>query len=201
MPAAGDVDIMIAAEMMEAGRAIMRGFVTPDRTVLIASTHRVLAVSEKIGAGRRHRQHRRGAGGRRNRRAPLLAADFDRGRDRIRLGHLGQPVRRAGRVRRTALPARGVRGRDPHRAARVSKARSAPLPPGSRPPFRRRTPRRPCQSPAACQRPGWPRPPAGGMDRPDRSHRQLCPRPCATWRLPGCARSSISRTSPMALSI
>ena len=51
MPAAGDVDIMITAEMMEAGRAIMRGFVTPDRTVLISSTHRSLAVSEKTVPG------------------------------------------------------------------------------------------------------------------------------------------------------
>jgi indolepyruvate ferredoxin oxidoreductase beta subunit len=51
MPAAGDVDIMIAAEMMEAGRAIMRGFVTPERTTLIASTHRALAVSEKMEPG------------------------------------------------------------------------------------------------------------------------------------------------------
>lgn len=50
-PAGGDVDIMIAAEMMEAGRAIMRGFVTPDRTTLIASTHRALAVSEKMVPG------------------------------------------------------------------------------------------------------------------------------------------------------
>lgn len=51
MPAAGDVDIMITAEMMEAGRAIIRGFVTPDRTVLITSTHRALAVSEKMVPG------------------------------------------------------------------------------------------------------------------------------------------------------
>jgi indolepyruvate ferredoxin oxidoreductase beta subunit len=36
---------------MEAGRAIMRGFVTPDRTTLIASTHRALAVSEKTVPG------------------------------------------------------------------------------------------------------------------------------------------------------
>ena len=50
-PAAGDVDVMIAAEMMEAGRAIIRGFVTPDRTMLIASTHRALAVSEKMVPG------------------------------------------------------------------------------------------------------------------------------------------------------
>ncbi len=51
MPAAGDVDVLIAAEMMEAGRAIIRGFVTPDRTVLIGSTHRALAVSEKVVPG------------------------------------------------------------------------------------------------------------------------------------------------------
>lgn len=51
MPAAGDVDIMITAEMMEAGRSILRGFVTPDRTTLITSTHRALAVSEKMVPG------------------------------------------------------------------------------------------------------------------------------------------------------
>lgn len=51
MPAPGDVDIVIAAELMEAGRAITRGLVTPDRTTLIASSHRILAVSEKIEPG------------------------------------------------------------------------------------------------------------------------------------------------------
>lgn len=50
-PSAGDIDIVIAAELMEAGRAILRGFVTPDRTTLIASTHRMLAVSEKTVPG------------------------------------------------------------------------------------------------------------------------------------------------------
>ena len=38
MPTPGDVDVVIAAEMMEAGRSILRGLVTPDRTVMIAST-------------------------------------------------------------------------------------------------------------------------------------------------------------------
>jgi indolepyruvate ferredoxin oxidoreductase beta subunit len=33
---------------MEAGRAVQRGLVTPDRTTLIASTHRVYAMTEKI---------------------------------------------------------------------------------------------------------------------------------------------------------
>ena len=50
-PSGGDVDILVAAEMMEAGRAILRGFVTPDRTTLIASSHRALAVSEKTVPG------------------------------------------------------------------------------------------------------------------------------------------------------
>ncbi len=71
MPAPGDVDVLIAAEMMEAGRAILRGFVTPDRTTLIASTHRALAVSEKIVPGDGIAIGRRGAGrGRHRRPAP-----------------------------------------------------------------------------------------------------------------------------------
>lgn len=49
--APGDVDILIAAELMEAGRAVVRGFVSPDRTTLIASTHRILAVDEKVVPG------------------------------------------------------------------------------------------------------------------------------------------------------
>jgi indolepyruvate ferredoxin oxidoreductase beta subunit len=49
-PAPGDVDVLVAAELAEAGRAILRGFIT-DRTTLIASTHRELAVAEKIVPG------------------------------------------------------------------------------------------------------------------------------------------------------
>jgi indolepyruvate ferredoxin oxidoreductase, beta subunit len=52
MPAAGDVDCVIAAELAEAGRAIQRGIVTPDRTTLIASSHRVLTIGEKSALGR-----------------------------------------------------------------------------------------------------------------------------------------------------
>ncbi|HEX5777919.1 MAG TPA: indolepyruvate oxidoreductase subunit beta family protein [Xanthobacteraceae bacterium] len=47
MPVPGDVDIVVASELMEAARAVERGFVTPDRTTLIASTHRVFAMSER----------------------------------------------------------------------------------------------------------------------------------------------------------
>jgi indolepyruvate ferredoxin oxidoreductase beta subunit len=47
MPAPGDVDLVVASELMEAGRAILRGFVTQERTTLVASTHRIYAISEK----------------------------------------------------------------------------------------------------------------------------------------------------------
>ncbi|HIE76140.1 MAG TPA: indolepyruvate oxidoreductase subunit beta family protein, partial [Gammaproteobacteria bacterium] len=50
-PSAGDVDILIAAEMMESGRAMVRGLVSPERTTLITSTHRILAMSEKTVPG------------------------------------------------------------------------------------------------------------------------------------------------------
>lgn len=51
MPTPGDVDIVIAAELMEAGRSILRGLATPDRTLLITSTHRAYAVAEKEKPG------------------------------------------------------------------------------------------------------------------------------------------------------
>jgi len=46
-PTPGDIDVVLASELLEAGRAIQNGFVTPERTTLIASTHRVFAIAEK----------------------------------------------------------------------------------------------------------------------------------------------------------
>src|SRR5215467_4128329 len=51
MPVPGEVDVVIASELMEAGRAITRGLVTSDRTTLIASTNRVYSMTEKIAMG------------------------------------------------------------------------------------------------------------------------------------------------------
>ncbi|MBN9045501.1 MAG: indolepyruvate oxidoreductase subunit beta family protein [Rhizobiales bacterium] len=51
MPTPGDVDVVMAAELMEAGRSVLRGLVTPDKTLLIASTHRSYAVGEKEKPG------------------------------------------------------------------------------------------------------------------------------------------------------
>src|SRR6058998_1690999 len=51
MPVPGDVDVVIASELMEAGRAVQRGLVTGDRTTLVASTHRVYSIAEKSAMG------------------------------------------------------------------------------------------------------------------------------------------------------
>ena len=51
MPNPGDVDLMVASELMEAGRAIQRGLVSRDRTTLVTSTHRVFTIGEKSALG------------------------------------------------------------------------------------------------------------------------------------------------------
>ena len=44
----GNVDVMVASELVEAGRAMVNGYVSPERTTLIASTHRIYATAEKM---------------------------------------------------------------------------------------------------------------------------------------------------------
>ena len=51
MPTPGEVDVVLASELMEAGRAVQRGLVTEDRTTLVASTHRVYSMTEKTAMG------------------------------------------------------------------------------------------------------------------------------------------------------
>jgi len=46
-PVPGDVELVLAGEMAETGRAIQKGFVTPNTTTLIASSHRVYSIAEK----------------------------------------------------------------------------------------------------------------------------------------------------------
>lgn len=76
MPTPGDVDIVIAAELMEAGRAIARGLVTPDRTTLIASAHRVFAIGEKSAAGNGIVAPHKVLEAARSQSARLILADF-----------------------------------------------------------------------------------------------------------------------------
>lgn len=47
----GNMDMVICSELMEAGRAMENGMVTPDRTTLIASTHRSYSILERSAMG------------------------------------------------------------------------------------------------------------------------------------------------------
>ncbi|ODU25994.1 MAG: indolepyruvate oxidoreductase [Pseudonocardia sp. SCN 73-27] len=75
-PAPGEVDVVVASELMECGRAVQRGFATPDRTTLIASTNRVYTIDEKMhpGDGRVDSAELLAAAGRAAKQ--LVAADF-----------------------------------------------------------------------------------------------------------------------------
>ncbi|HEY8356723.1 MAG TPA: indolepyruvate oxidoreductase subunit beta family protein, partial [Ramlibacter sp.] len=50
-PVPGELDVVLASELMEAGRALQRGLVTPQRTTFIASTHRVYSMTERTAMG------------------------------------------------------------------------------------------------------------------------------------------------------
>lgn len=50
-PVPGRVDLVIASELLEAGRILQGGFVSADRTRLIASTSRTLTTAEKMAMG------------------------------------------------------------------------------------------------------------------------------------------------------
>jgi len=50
-PVPGDVDLVVVGEMAETGRAIQKGFVTPNITTLISSSHRIYSVHEKEAMG------------------------------------------------------------------------------------------------------------------------------------------------------
>ncbi len=47
----GNMDVVVTSELMEAGRALELGWVTPDRTTLVSSSHRVYSILEKSAMG------------------------------------------------------------------------------------------------------------------------------------------------------
>ncbi|HEX7062847.1 MAG TPA: indolepyruvate oxidoreductase subunit beta family protein [Woeseiaceae bacterium] len=53
-PTPGAVDYVLATELVEVARALQSGYISPDRTMLVASSHRVYTVAEKgaMGDGR-----------------------------------------------------------------------------------------------------------------------------------------------------
>jgi indolepyruvate ferredoxin oxidoreductase beta subunit len=51
-PVPGALDVLVAPDLLEVGRMIELGFVSPSRTTVICSTHRLLSIHEKIATGR-----------------------------------------------------------------------------------------------------------------------------------------------------
>ncbi len=51
-PIPGAVDVLLAPEFLEVGRAIEAGMPSPGRTTIVASTHRLYSIHEKMASGR-----------------------------------------------------------------------------------------------------------------------------------------------------
>ena len=77
-PQAGDIDMMVASELAEASRACQNGFVTPDRTTLITSTHRFYLLDEKMGMADSRLDAERLENAIRKMAKKVIAADFAR---------------------------------------------------------------------------------------------------------------------------
>jgi indolepyruvate ferredoxin oxidoreductase beta subunit len=50
-PTPGDVDVIVASELLEAARAVEMDYASPGRTTVIASTHRLFSIAEKSAPG------------------------------------------------------------------------------------------------------------------------------------------------------
>jgi indolepyruvate ferredoxin oxidoreductase, beta subunit len=50
-PVPGQIDLFVASELLEAGRAVQSGLISPERTTVVASNHRVFTVTEKAAMG------------------------------------------------------------------------------------------------------------------------------------------------------
>ncbi|TFY99908.1 indolepyruvate oxidoreductase subunit beta family protein [Ramlibacter rhizophilus] len=75
-PVPGELDVVVASELMEAGRALQRGLVTPERTTFIASTHRVYSMTERTAMADGRVDADKLLDGARAAAARLVTADF-----------------------------------------------------------------------------------------------------------------------------
>ena len=50
-PTPGDVDVIVASELLEAGRTLEMDYASPGRTTVVASTHRLFSIAEKSVPG------------------------------------------------------------------------------------------------------------------------------------------------------
>jgi len=85
-PGVGDVDVAVASELLEAGRTVANGFVTPDRTFVIASLSRFYAMDEKIAMGDGRFDHDK-----------LIKVITDNARDAL-LIDMGEPAKQSGSI-------------------------------------------------------------------------------------------------------
>ena len=196
MPVPGEVDIVIGAELMEAGRAMQRGLVSPDRTTLIASSHRAYAVSEKIvpgdGAGDPAKVHEAARAASKQFLAFDMAAIAEQSESVISAALFGAlaasgalpfpraayeaTIRDAGVGVEASLRAFG-RAYD----AAVAELKSPTPAPSATAPGK---------SFPSCGRSATP------ASTPWSSARASCPSRCTAWSRPAWRASSISRTSP-----
>jgi indolepyruvate ferredoxin oxidoreductase beta subunit len=51
-PVPGALDVLLAPELLEVGRMVEAGFVSPARTTVVCSSHRLYSIHEKIATGR-----------------------------------------------------------------------------------------------------------------------------------------------------
>jgi Pyruvate/2-oxoacid:ferredoxin oxidoreductase gamma subunit/Pyruvate/2-oxoacid:ferredoxin oxidoreductase delta subunit len=103
-PAVGDVDLLVASELMEAGRAVAGGYTAPDRTMAIASTSRSYLVVEKIAMSDGRYDPQR-----------LIAAVQKNSRQASQCHDQCGAARRDRRRAHTAHSARGIRSGNPRR--------------------------------------------------------------------------------------
>ena len=113
---------MVASELLEAGRAMQNGYVSPERTTLIASTHRIYATVEKMQMADGRFDSERVLEARQAAREARGAVRHAQARAGKRHGDQRGAVRRHGRQRRAAAAARSLRGRRSGAAASGAEA-------------------------------------------------------------------------------
>ena len=126
-PGVGDIDIAVASELLEAGRTVANGFVTPDRTHLIASLSRFYAMDEKIAMGDGRFDRDKLIKIIEDNARDALLIDMDALATRKRLDHQRGDARRHRRVGRLPITRRAIRSGDPRRR-QVGRQQSARLP-------------------------------------------------------------------------
>ncbi len=183
-PGVGDVDVVVASELLEAGRAISNGFVTADRTLLISSTSRVYLTVEKMQmADGRYDSERLIKAVGQNAKAASAVRHGGGGQDRWRHRQFGDARRDRGK--RALADSRPKRSRRrSSRTARRSRAICAVSVPVS---LRRRRVRRP-YSPAPANAP------PSRRSKISKPKHPRCPNRRAPSRSKACAASSPIRT-------